>query len=90
MSDVSDLHDSLTSKLPHTYRKGSLLITIKATEHDSYGRFTVIDAEAHYKTVPVELNLPLHYIRPRVGADDPLTLVETIVANTVRSTGKLQ
>lgn len=90
MSDVSDLHDSVADKLPHTYRKGSLLITIKATEHDNYGRFTVVDAEAHYQTKPVALELPLHYIRPRVGSDDPLTLVETIVANTVRSTGKLQ
>lgn len=78
------LHDAVADRLPHSFREGKVLVTIRAVEREAH-RFSVLDAEASFDGHPVELDLPLHYLNATADHPvSPLGDVHAIIAATVR------
>ena len=78
------LHESVTEDLPHTYRLGSVEVTIYETEYDDeQNRFTVLDADAKFAGEEIQLDLPFHYINASTDGN-PLGNLQEMIADTVR------
>lgn len=88
MSNVDDLIGALQS-FPHTYRDGSVLVTITEAREER-GMLAVL-ASASYEGTPVTLDLPLYFVNPPAKTEtsnSPRAVLERLVADVVREVNK--
>ena len=71
------LHDTMAASLPWTFRHGSVQATVTAAAVTG-NMVSVLEATATYEGVPVELDLPLHYVNAKATVASPLGLPEGV------------